>query len=372
MNKKTLEFSLEERIELYKKAIQLHNDLGWGSRKIGEFLGINQSTVSDWLYRGRSPLTIYNKIKETQEYLNSRQMVRQLKIEKRIELYHKTLEFRKKFGWGYKKIAKELKLYPTTVRGWIQEKKCPLRKINMFEKKPSKELSYIIGAVMGDGNLKLKVHKIGFKIGRIRLSVKEREFALVFNKCLTKLLRRKKPYSIRATSDGRYEVVAYSIILTEFLTQKLDNLKPFIEAYPSDFIKGFADSEGWPNVTAGKEFDIEVQISNSCKEILEYVKFLLCKYFNIKSTVTPHGKPGRVSYKKGKMIITCSQPYILRICNFKDVKKFAKYINFSIKSKLEKLLDAITIKEKFGTKNEAVEKWKEKYKKVKGIWVKKS
>ena len=72
------------------------------------------------------------------------------------------------------------------------------------------------------------------------------------------------------------------------------------------------------------------------------------------------------------MIITCSQPYILRICNFKDVKKFAKYINFSIKSKLEKLLDAITIKEKFGTKNEAVEKWKEKYKKVKGIWVKKS
>lgn len=371
-NRKTLEFSLEERIKFYDKAIQLHNNLGWGYKKIGNFLGINQATVSDWLYRGRSPLTVYNKVKKTQNYLNSRNGVRQLKLEERIKLYYRALKLRKKFGWGCKRIAKKLKLYPSTVNGWIQGKSSPLKKINTFERKPSQELSYITGVIIGDGNLRLKIYKVRPRTGRIRLTVKDKEFALIFNKCVAKLLQRKKLYSIRPTKDGRYEVAAFSLMLAEFLVQEFDNLKSFIEAYPSDFIRGFVDSEGWPNTTAGKEFDIEVQISNSCKDILEHIKLLLQRHFDIKSVITPCRSPGTISFKNGKPIITRKQSYILRICNFEDVKQFAKYISFSIKSKLEKLKDGIIIREKFGTKDKAVQAWKSRYKKINGIWVRKN
>lgn len=79
-----------------------------------------------------------------------------LSSEKQTLIYDKVLEL-KKAGLGYKKIIKrinkenEVKLALSTLSYWFNNKIKLLGGENWFKEKPSKELSYIIGVMFGDG-----------------------------------------------------------------------------------------------------------------------------------------------------------------------------------------------------------------------------
>lgn len=54
------DFSREEQISLYKEAIRLRKDHGWGKRRISKEIGVSENTVKGWLYHGYSTLNRIN------------------------------------------------------------------------------------------------------------------------------------------------------------------------------------------------------------------------------------------------------------------------------------------------------------------------
>jgi len=99
-----------------------------------------------------------------------------------------------KKGLGGIRIAKELSLRhslrvcPGTINHWIYGEREP-RIRNLFEVKPSPELSYIIGANIGDGsNLA--------KSGSVKLEVSDLDFAETFNAKMAALFSRKRPNKV--------------------------------------------------------------------------------------------------------------------------------------------------------------------------------
>ena len=54
-------FSAFERLELYEEALELRRKYGWGSRRIGEELGIKASAIKNWIHNDASPVTHMNK-----------------------------------------------------------------------------------------------------------------------------------------------------------------------------------------------------------------------------------------------------------------------------------------------------------------------
>ena len=138
---------------------------------------------------------------------------------------------------------------------------------------PSEELAYVIGVRLGDGYT---------SANRIRLKVKDLEFATEFGRCLSKVLEKRPVKPKYLNSMGRYDVTVDSKTLYELLKKPvdLDRLKKYIEhceRCTAAFLRGFADSEG----SVSKEGYISV--SNTDRELLEYVKDLL-KRLGIEST----------------------------------------------------------------------------------------
>ena len=125
------------------------------------------------------------------------------------------------------------------------------------------------------------VYKINnrYKIG---LKVKDIEFAEIFSKYMARILDRKikKPFYIKRRNIWK---VCYwnKAFYTWFKQQILETLKPYIE-YNKDtavyFLRGLYDSEG-SNYMCRR-----IAPYNNSLKLLEYVQYLLGKYFNIHAT----------------------------------------------------------------------------------------
>jgi intein-encoded DNA endonuclease-like protein len=291
--------------------------------------------------------------------------IRKLTLEERIRLYNEAINFRKKYGWGRVLIARKIGVLPGTVEGWINKGVKPTTKYNMFRCKVSRELSYVIGVIFGDGSVT--------KSGYISLKAMDRDFVEKFALCLTKILNKNCPVR---KSKGVYYVWIGCKLFCNFIRNGFEYLKPFIESYPKDFIQGFADSEGSPNVTiyrdrSKKRFDARVVVAtNTNRALLEYIQNLLRRFFDIKSNISLNVKAGKVRILKGRIVKTTKNAYRLTIDRFSDSKKFLRIIGFSIARKQEKLKDSLEIKQKYGSGTEAINAWLRLYKKVNGEWIK--
>ncbi|MEM2083352.1 MAG: LAGLIDADG family homing endonuclease [Nitrososphaerota archaeon] len=267
-------------------------------------------------------MNIISKIKKERKYLP---------LEMRLQMHEDVHELRKA-ELSYRQIQREIRkkygkqLPKSTIGVWINRKHHPLGKVNKFDGKSSPELSYVIGTILGDGSIYFSGEDY-----RLELSVKDKEFAEEFGKCLAKILRKNKPYKPRWSEKGkRWTVEVRSILLYKFLSRSLEELKMYIEHSrncASTFLRALFDGEACSHVNA-KRHRRELKLCNTNIELLNYAKYLLKRYFNINAT-GPH-------FNK-KAIKNCYHLYIRANSLF----NFYKYIGFTIKRKQQKLIEAI-------------------------------
>lgn len=172
--------------------------------------------------------------------------------------------------------------------------------------------------------------------GYIDLVVKDKDFIEEFKRCAE---------AVTGVSDkiidkrGYFRITVYSKILYEFLKLSLleDHVLWIEPDYPTDFIRGFFDSEG--NVAELSH----IYITNTDKEILYYINALLSMYFNIKSSVTtPPSAITRLGKicgfnKSGAPIIIRKVQHTLGIHGLDNIERFYWNIGSSILRKSNKL-----------------------------------
>jgi len=160
-------------------------------------------------------------------------------LTERITLHERALALHRERGIGYELIARELNIPKGTVGKWLYGKSKPLGRHHIPNLNPSPELSYIIGVVHGDG-IMYKERGKDYKIG---LSAKDRDFVEEFNRCISRVLGKRKPYPLHPERGGRWGFAAVSVFLYQFL-EEWDRCCGVINQYPAEFVRGFFDSEG--------------------------------------------------------------------------------------------------------------------------------
>ena len=254
---------------------------------------------------------------------------RYLTLEKRNkipELYHQ--------GLSITKIAPILGCHYGTVWYWLVKEGIPRRGRTYFpDLTPSAELSYIIGCIFGDASVfKTCGHHV------IHLWAKDRDFVEYFAFCLSKVLGRR--FCIREADNGGskngFLVLQYSIHLYNFLKNKnLDKFKLVINAFPSDFLRGFFDSEG--SVCVAKTF-CRVCATSTNLDLLHFVRYLLKQRFGIESRIIECTRKGE--YKIRNRLVRATKPcYRLEFQRKEFLIKFAEGISFTIDRK-RRVLDA--------------------------------
>jgi intein-encoded DNA endonuclease-like protein len=271
-----------------------------------------------------------------------------LPLEMRMKMYEdvvklrrqglKTSEILRRIHEKYKEQISRRNLYD-----WINGRCHPLGRVNKFNGKPSPKLTYIIGAILGDG-YKYTPKKFKFK-HYLRLAVKDREFAKKFAECLAKVLGREKPYKLFFDKNTkRWIAVGGSVLLFRFLNRTLKELKPIIEhdeKCVSAFLQALFDGEGYIYVKITKrKRKRQLCLYNTNRELLEYVQYLLRSFFNIDSTIHLARKKGLRYFPNNKIGKSDKDEYYLYV-RTKGFLSFYRHVGFSIKRKQQRLIKAI-------------------------------
>jgi len=274
------------------------------------------------------------------------------------------------------RISRKLSIPINVVRHWLYHNRNPIRQGNphLFNPQPTPELAYVIGVVQGDGDLHLHFPATRRSGRVIRLRAKDKEFVEKFALATTKLLGKNEPYKV-GFERGQYSACAYSYYLYEFLKKPLEELKPFIEAFPLEFVKGVMDSEGCVQVNTWRwknweTLIVKITMTNTNLKLLLYIQELLSRCLNIRSRIKRSYKKGSKFERNGKIFVRNKDAFDLVIGTINDVKLFASRIGFSILRKQQKLFDAIRIIESCNKGKERTKEWLKLYKKEKGKWIK--
>lgn len=254
-------------------------------------------------------------------------------IQQRVELYNRVVKLRND-GLGHIRISRRLGLSPSTVAEWVYNGVTPQGNYRITKVQPSRELSYILGVVYGDGCCPRNT-------GKIRLEVKDRDFVEEFSRCLSTILNRKdNPYPIWRRNDGRFVTCGNSVVLHDYISLPLEKQKITIEKNPAEFIRGFSDSDGGVSFyqSRGRNYkECRIVISNSNLELLIYIQALLDKYFHIDSVLRKVRKAGIDKIIKGVRTKTTKPLFNLEINKNQSLVRYLKKIGFAIKRKQEKL-----------------------------------
>jgi len=229
--------------------------------------------------------------------------------------------------FGITKVSRKLNIPKSTLHYWRRGIYRPPSV--RWMPKPSKELAYVIGVMLGDGYI-VREHHYDYDI---ELKVKDYEFAEAFSRNIAKVLNKRFRKPHWSESHNRWRIYYSSkAFYTWYRRQDLDTLKQYIE-YDGDtvkyFLRGIYDSEG-----TNYRCRI-ISLANSDLELLQYVQYLLKKYFNIRATGPYLNKKARSIHikKNGERIRTSHNTYCIEISRKRDVQAFLSKIGFSIKEK---------------------------------------
>jgi hypothetical protein len=237
---------------------------------------------------------------------------------------------------------------------------------NIFQAKPSKALSYIIGANLGDGcNL--------VRSGCVKLEVTDWDFAHTFNSEMAKLFSRDVPNKIltRRFETDRLPLFVVKYVsrqLTSLLTLPLRQLLRIAFAYPREFLRGFFDAEGHVDVNATEAFQFRVGAENSNRMLLLRIGESLRTVFHIRSRIQRKRKSGSLKVIRGQPFRMRKTSYSLLILRLPDLQSFKEQIGFSISRKSQKLVDALNIFASYSYDERPVI-WRKLYLKLRGEWV---
>lgn len=271
--------------------------------------------------------------------------------------------------WGYRRISKFLTevhgihVPNGTVQNWILGIHNPVRRLHRyFVPTPSAELSYIIGAVLGDG---YTTEDRGN--GIVGFTNKDQDLLMHYLSCLSKILRVAKAGRI---TSGCYAVSKATIkcrLLAIFLRKPLYESAPFIEKHPASFIRGFFDAEGSAIITISRgRLSAGVSASNTDLRLLRYISRLLRGSFHIHSSITVQRKPWRTVIH-GKPVQFKKTVFGLRVRRMWGVQVFASKIGFASARKQMALEEALALIRAHGSR-EAAFYWSRNYKKIGTRW----
>jgi len=198
-----------------------------------------------------------------------------------------------------------------------------------WKAEPSRELAYITGVLHGDGSVYKNEANYEYKI---ELAVIDKEFAETFSKVIAKLLNRKYIEPWWNKKEKKWQIEYRSKAFYQWYKRceekGLEGFKPYIEHDTEMiryYLKGLFDSEGC------NYRNKRIKLSNSNIELLEYVQYLLKKYYNIIST-GPYlqRKTGTKMIINGIETLYNRDFYVISICRKQHIQKFLEEIGFSI------------------------------------------
>ena len=270
-----------------------------------------------------------------------------LPLEMRMKMYEDVIELGRQ-ELKYKEIQErifkkyKIQLSISTIFHWVNKERHPLGNLNKFNGEPSPELAYIIGVILSDGYKYIGKKKFQYFL---RLAVKDKEFAEKFAECLTKVLKKKKPYKpFFDRKTIRWIVVGCSVLLFRFLNRTLKELKTIIEhdeKCVSAFLQALFDGEGYIYVKITKrKRKRQLCLCNTNRELLEYIQYLLRNFFSIDSTIYLASKKGLRYFPNNKIGKSDKDEYCLYV-RTKGFLSFYRHVGFSIKRKQQRLIKAI-------------------------------
>src|SRR2546425_9856779 len=121
-----------------------------------------------------------------------------------------------------------------TIRRWALAKTSPFSGKRIFNAQPSEELSFYLGAWIGDG---WSDENDGGK--RMLLKGRSYDFAKEFATSAAKILQKTDSYWVRriAGETGMWDFgQVTSFMLYEFVNQPFEALRGFIESFPKEFL----------------------------------------------------------------------------------------------------------------------------------------
>jgi len=211
------------------------------------------------------------------------------------EQYYSALKLLRE-GLSMYKVAKILGIPRSTLRHW----KCGcVPPSARWEPKPSPELAYVIGALLGDGC----VYSTRSSIYGISLAAKDIEFVEQFSKCIAIVLGKR--YRVPRRYRNLWRVTYFSNTLRSYVEYTPECVKMFL--------RGIYDAEGYHYSTQRRE---KITLGNKNITLLRYVQYLLWQYFSIIAYIT-------IASRK-------SSVYSLVIGRKSFVKRFLTEIGFTI------------------------------------------
>jgi len=276
-----------------------------------------------------------------------------LALGNRIELYYLVSQLIQ-LRLSYRQIQqavlqrKHAWLSKSTISYWARRIHNPLGKVSQFQSGPSPELAYVIGVVLGDGNLNIHGYN-----AELILAVTDYDFAKEFSASLATILVQPKPYKVRwHPRKNRWVVQGSSILLYNFLSRDWRNLKKWIEHCSrcrAAFLRAFYDAEG--SISGRK-----LSLHNTKKALLLYIQDLLNHHRVETSRLYLHRSKGTalLDPKSGKVYFRTKDGFSF-IVRTKSLPQFAKVIGFSIERKQKRLAEAARgVMERTLISNEAI------------------
>jgi intein-encoded DNA endonuclease-like protein len=204
--------------------------------------------------------------------------------------------------------------------------------------KPSKELAYLIMAILGDGCAYTRIHKDSRQAYIVRLDACDKEFVEKVARCAGLVLNRPPPKVNIIKGTRKYYFEVASKALYELLKKPLEELKQYIEhceECTTSALQAFFDAEGCVYK------DGRIVAANANYELLVYIQQLL-----MKSGIETTGSP-RINTRRGKLIINLrngktyqAKKDCYRICIRKSSNEtFYQRVGFTITSKKKRLED---------------------------------
>jgi len=143
---------------------------------------------------------------------------------------------------------------------------------------PSEELSFFLGAWLGDG---WGDDADGGK--RLLLEVRSRDFANEFANSATVVLKKQNPHLSRSIVDKKgqgYQVEVTGVLLYELANRPFGQLSNLIKPHPIGFLRAFFTAEGNPAVSINASHDppalgLTVCVSNTGLGYLQFATDLM-------------------------------------------------------------------------------------------------
>ena len=256
-----------------------------------------------------------------------------------------------------------------TLRNWFHGITAPTTSMNDLQPVPSSDLSFFIGAWLGDG---WADEADGGK--RLLLKVRSKEFAEEFAVAATKILGKQRLYRVREVNDknGRWFLVKVtSVQLFEFVSRAFSELVSSLGEHPAAFLRGVATAEGNASVStrsSGRDaLNLTICISNSDFGFLLFCWNQAQALAYHPTSITRGDRPGLARVIAGHPILTTRTEWQFRIARIKEVGRFLGEIGFADNEKQRKSADALELICN-DSPDVAVRKWKEKYVKIRGVW----